>query len=362
MVEYMKKVYCISLIMTVLLTAAIPCHGELYKYKKDGVWHYTDSPPREMVGQSEVLAGSMGNAPPPSPEGTPLLEDYPARSNVELAAAATVAVKGAMGYGSGFFITSDGYVITNKHVVRTTGDQEKQEKKFFSAVEGSIQEIETGFREEKKRLDDYAENLNELQQLAQNEKDPLRKKSYEDEYGYRRKEYDDAKADYEERLRQYRAEKKDYTSRRSDYAYDKIVGNLSQSFEIILADNTQLTVRLVATSQNHDLALLKLDGYKTPALKTANAGMLIAGLPVFAIGNPAKLQNSVTSGVFSGFENGFIKTNAQIYPGNSGGPLVTMDGSVAGINTFKQLTHKYEGLGFAIPIGRAFDEFSRYLR
>jgi serine protease Do len=139
------------------------------------------------------------------------------------------------------------------------------------------------------------------------------------------------------------------------------VANLSQSFEIILADNTRLNGRLVATSADHDLALLKLDGYKTPALKPFWSNGCIPGLPLYAIGNPAKLRNSVTSGVLSGYENGFIKTNAQIYPGNSGGPLITFDGAVAGINTFKQLTHKYEGLGFAIPIDQAFVEFSRYL-
>ena len=57
-----------------------------------------------------------------------------------------------------------------------------------------------------------------------------------------------------------------------------------------------------------------------------------------------------------------MQTNAQIYPGNSGGPLVTQSGRVVGINTFKQLTRKYEGLGFAIPIERAYQEFGRYLK
>ena len=80
-----------------------------------------------------------------------------------------------------------------------------------------------------------------------------------------------------------------------------------------------------------------------------------------SIGSPARLQNSVTSGVFSGFESGFIQTNAQIYPGNSGGPLVTAQGRVVGINTFKQLTHKFEGLGFAIPIQVALREFRAHL-
>ena len=63
----------------------------------------------------------------------------------------------------------------------------------------------------------------------------------------------------------------------------------------------------------------------------------------------------------SGFEGGFLQTNAQIYPGNSGGPLIAADGWVLGINTFKKLTHKFEGLGFAIPISVAWHEFETFL-
>jgi S1-C subfamily serine protease len=61
--------------------------------------------------------------------------------------------------------------------------------------------------------------------------------------------------------------------------------------------------------------------------------------------------------VISGFQGTFVKTNAQIYPGNSGGPLVTAQGHVIGINTFKKITHKFEGLGFAISIKVALDAF-----
>ena len=88
---------------------------------------------------------------------------------------------------------------------------------------------------------------------------------------------------------------------------------------------------------------------------------IVQGDPVFAVGSPARLQNSVTSGVFSGFEQGFLQTNAQIYPGNSGGPLVTEKGRVIGINTFKKITHKFEGLGFAIPVTVIWREFEDYL-
>jgi len=190
----------------------------------------------------------------------------------------------------------------------------------------------------------------------------LRRKSYKDEYQYRHKAARDARMDYEKRRRQFESKKKEYLSKRSDYDHNKVVSNLTRSFEIVLADNSQFNVRLVAISADHDLALLKLDGYETPTIKFSKTSLLIPGFPVYAIGNPAKLKNSVTSGIVSGFENGFIKTNAQIYPGNSGGPLITMDGAVAGINTFKQLTHKFEGLGFAIPIRRALDAFSQHLK
>ncbi len=138
---------------------------------------------------------------------------------------------------------------------------------------------------------------------------------------------------------------------------DASLAGLNQNFTIYLADNTPLYAYVVEISDNHDLALLKVDGYTTPFLTPGHPFASAQGDPVYAIGNPVKLRNSVTSGVVSGFQGSFVKTNAQIYPGNSGGPLVTAQGRVIGINTFKRLTHKFEGLGFAISITVAMDEF-----
>lgn len=85
------------------------------------------------------------------------------------------------------------------------------------------------------------------------------------------------------------------------------------------------------------------------------------GQNVYAIGSPLKLNNSVTSGVVSNNRGDFIQTNAEIYPGNSGGPLVTEDGRVVGINTMKKITNKFEGLGFAIKFSRVRSEFNDFL-
>jgi len=356
------RVFRITVFTFILALMALPCSAKIYKYQKDGVWHFTDSPPGEKVQEIETIVETGKAVRSPKPGGTLLLKDYPQRSAIETATAATVAVQGGLGYGSGFFITTDGYILTNKHVIRITEKQNQSEEKSFEDIAGRIATMEKEFVDEKKRMAGYAADLKQLKHLADSERNRTRKKSYKSEYAYRIKRYETWKADYRKRHRKFLSEERTYRSQQADYKYKKSVANLSQSFVIILADNTELNVRLVATSADHDLALLKLDGYKTPTLQKYEARALTPGGALYAIGNPARLNNSVTSGVFSGYEGGFIQTNAQIYPGNSGGPLVTDNGRVVGINTFKKITHKFEGLGFAIPIQKAFQEFGRYLR
>ena len=135
--------------------------------------------------------------------------------------------------------------------------------------------------------------------------------------------------------------------------------------QIVLIDDTELSVSVVATSYHYDIALLRLYGYKCPFLEPAAPRQLEHGAPLYAIGNPLRLMHSVTSGIYSGMRQlsgqQYIQTNAQINPGNSGGPLVTKDGKVIGINTWKALGPNIEGIGFAIPIATALVEFERYL-
>ena len=108
------------------------------------------------------------------------------------------------------------------------------------------------------------------------------------------------------------------------------------------------------------MALLKLNGYRTPYLEIADSSSVRLGQQVFAIGAPLQLKNSVTSGVISNFRGEYIQTSSEIYPGNSGGPLVTADGRVVGVNTMKLITEKFEGIGFAIHINRVLSEFSDF--
>jgi serine protease Do len=340
-----------------------PAKAELYRYKKDGVWHFTDTPSPDMPADRQAMVESGRAAPaPPTPEGTPLLNNYPARNAIEEAVKATVAVKSPWGYGSGFFISPQGYIITNRHVVRSQEQQNRKAESSFEAAEGRISDLDRQFADEHDRLQAFKDRLAQLKNDAEAASlPPERRRAYRDDYEANRQRYDQWRADYERRLNAYQKAKQTFRENRQNYDYSRSVADLAQSFTIILADNTELYARLVHISTDHDLALLKLDGYRTPALIPGQTDRLAQSDPVYAIGNPIKLHNSVASGVFSGFQQGFLQTNAQIYPGNSGGPLVSKHGRVLGINTFKMLTRKFEGLGFAIPIETAMSEFSAYL-
>jgi serine protease Do len=338
-----------------------PCQAKIYKYQKEGIWYYTDAPPSDMPAENQQMTESVPLSSIPDVCGRPLLENYPARNAIEQAAAGTVAIKSPLGYGSGFFISPYGHIITNKHVIRSTDQQTEQNESHFRQVEDRIAAFEKGYADEMQRLRNFSIRLEQLRAAAVQENHPQRKRAYTQDYEENSKTYQKWREDLEVRRKQFESERSAFKTSRAGYDYSKSVADLAQSFTIVLADNTERYVRLIVISSRYDLALLKLDGYRVPALKPAPVDGLAQGVPVFAIGNPAQLRNSVTSGVFSGLQSGFIQTNAQIYPGNSGGPLVDEAGRVIGVNTFKKLTHKFEGLGFAIPIQAALAEFGQHL-
>jgi len=116
--------------------------------------------------------------------------------------------------------------------------------------------------------------------------------------------------------------------------------------------------RIVGITTEIDLALLKIDGVKVPALPLATYTKVRQGETVFAFGSPGGLRNTLTHGMVSAVARQtdpdspliYIQTDAPINPGNSGGPLVNVHGEVVGVNTFiVSQSGGNEGLGFAIP-------------
>jgi serine protease Do len=137
--------------------------------------------------------------------------------------------------------------------------------------------------------------------------------------------------------------------------------NPDGTLEAILSSRTNIVpARVVGVTREVDLALLKIDDVKLPALPIAAYRNIRQGEMVLAFGSPEGLRNTVTLGVVSAVARQtdpdspmvYVQTDAPINPGNSGGPLINVDGEVVGVNTFiLSQSGGNEGLGFAIPSG-----------
>jgi len=138
-----------------------------------------------------------------------------------------------------------------------------------------------------------------------------------------------------------------------------VVGDNGPEFTIGLADKRELRARVVGTDAWTDIALLKVNASRLPAIPWGDSSRLKVAEWVLAIGNPFQLNQTVTLGIVSAigrtnvgvaaYED-FIQTDAAINPGNSGGALINGRGELVGINTaIYSQSGGYQGVGFAVP-------------
>jgi len=149
----------------------------------------------------------------------------------------------------------------------------------------------------------------------------------------------------------------------------------------VVAGSSEVTVRMadakrefkakvVGADERTDIALLKVEQNNLPVAKLGKSSTLEPGQWVAAIGSPFGFANTITAGIVSATERAlpaetylpFIQTDVAVNPGNSGGPLLNLDGEVVGINSMiYSRTGGYMGVSFAIPIEEALD-VSKQLR
>lgn len=139
-----------------------------------------------------------------------------------------------------------------------------------------------------------------------------------------------------------------------------VVKDMSE-IKVILNDGKEYNAKVIGIDTSTDIALIKIDAKDLPYLQLGNSDKLEVGQRVAAIGNPLGLQASMTTGIVSakGRNNldlsrieDYIQTDAAINRGNSGGPLLDMNGKVIGMNTAivtDMANGGYMGIGFAIP-------------
>ncbi len=139
------------------------------------------------------------------------------------------------------------------------------------------------------------------------------------------------------------------------------VVNSAVSIEAILSNQRRVPVRVVATDPRTDVAVLQIDAPGPfPWLQMADSDEVAVGDLVVAIGNPFDFDSTVTFGIVSAMGRrglsereiqDYIQTDAAVNPGNSGGPLIGLDGRVVGLNTaiYAPGNEQNSGISFAIP-------------
>jgi len=138
----------------------------------------------------------------------------------------------------------------------------------------------------------------------------------------------------------------------------------ADEIEVTLTDGRTFDAEIVGRDPSMDVAVIKIKGDDLPSVKLGDSDGLRVGDWAIAVGNPLELKGTVTVGVVSALGRAdlqirggsplyqdFIQTDASITFGNSGGPLVNIDGEVVGVNA--AVNAAVSGIGFAIPINIA---------
>jgi serine protease Do len=146
-----------------------------------------------------------------------------------------------------------------------------------------------------------------------------------------------------------------------------VIENAAQ-VQVQLADGrSERNVTVVGADPLNDLAVLKVNDGTLLAATWGDSDRLEVGDQVIAVGNPYGLTHTVTAGIVSakdrheatdrGYQE-YLQTDAAVNPGNSGGPLVDLQGQVVGINT-AIYGRAYQGISFAIPSRLAHAVYDR---
>ena len=299
-----------------------------------------------FLGEDEPAAPAVAVVAPdpaPTPSGiiAQLAASHPPGNAIEEARNATVFIETPWGtLGSGFIVSNDCTVITNRHVVDFNED-------LYRAAIYSDQSLQTTLRQE------AMERRARFHQLS-NIRDQLVIA------GGPRDEIDAVNEELQALSKSLNDLPKELTDAVEEEVEDMSWIARTSAIVVSLVDGTEFKVSEIRRSENFDLASFRLNAENCPFISLASSSGLRQGDRLYTIGSPSGLTYTVTSGIFSGNRDmdtfTALQTDAPINPGNSGGPLIREDGSAIGINT--AILRGTSGIGFAIPIELAQKELS----
>lgn len=157
--------------------------------------------------------------------------------------------------------------------------------------------------------------------------------------------------------------------------YHVIAG--AREIQVTTNDHTTFPAELVGVDPSLDLAVIRIQSQRKdfPPLAFADSNEVKVGQIVFAVGNPLGFSGTVSQGIISATQRWtqdsameFLQTDANIIPGNSGGPLVNLRGEIVGVNESiytggsQAQQHAWQGIGLAIPSNDAKESVDAMLQ
>lgn len=152
------------------------------------------------------------------------------------------------------------------------------------------------------------------------------------------------------------------------------VVNRAIRIKVTLSNGARCEAIVIAQDEINDLALLRItsipNGASLKTVKMAEPGDVILGETVIVVGNPFGLGNSISRGILSAIGRkvtynsrvifaDLLQSDAAVYPGNSGGPLINLNGQMIGIST--AILKGTEDINFAIPLERVQNVLAKWL-
>lgn len=143
-----------------------------------------------------------------------------------------------------------------------------------------------------------------------------------------------------------------------------VVEDTEAEYTVITNEGKEYPAKILARDPSRDVALIKIEGNNFPVLPLGDSDSVKIGQTVIAIGNSlGEFSNTVSKGIISGSKrnvtagsgygeseqlSNIFQTDAAVNPGNSGGPLIDLDGKVIGINV--AMAQGAENIAFSIPV------------
>jgi V8-like Glu-specific endopeptidase len=365
--QLLRQTRLTALALLVCAAWCPPALPDIYRYQDaNGDWHFTDTPP-PGYSSDRVLDIAEESKGPTTDLAARLQAKFKPATPIEQATLAVVTVKNSTGEGSGFFCTSDGYILTNRHVVRPLEyGQLAEMQAAIAKQEQEVSSLEASLAQGQAKLQQMEHELASLSAMMSQSGHRSAQDGTREAYERLSESYQAGKNRVTEFERKLNFMKRHVRQARDDLDWKQTVEAVQKAFDVVLKDGTEISAFLQETGPDQDLALLKVDGYRTPFLATSANVPLPQGLRVFVIGSPLGMQDSVTSGVVTQVTPESIFTDAQMLPGNSGGPVITDKGELVGISVAKSVATgdavSAEGFGKAIPVAaarRAFPVITR---